>query len=132
MREGKANVGQTADPADWRIARTIFVADDDATRCATRRATREPLPLLLAHDGQKMRFSGRQIVFKAIAEQDDLEITEDLPRGTARLYGTVDRVVDQILELRESRATSARSSTPAWIGWIPGSPGARWSSWRPR
>jgi len=27
--EGKRRVGLTADPADWRIARTIFVADDD-------------------------------------------------------------------------------------------------------
>ena len=27
--QGKAEVGITADPADWRVARTIFVADDD-------------------------------------------------------------------------------------------------------
>ena len=27
--EGKRKAGQTPDPADWRIARTIFVADDD-------------------------------------------------------------------------------------------------------
>ncbi|MFB0923322.1 MAG: LLM class flavin-dependent oxidoreductase [Alphaproteobacteria bacterium] len=29
--EGKAEAGVEADPADWRIARTVFVADDDAT-----------------------------------------------------------------------------------------------------
>src|SRR3546814_17433774 len=27
--EGCANVGQVADPAVWRVARSIFVADDD-------------------------------------------------------------------------------------------------------
>ena len=27
--EGKRRAGLTADPADWRIARTLFVADDD-------------------------------------------------------------------------------------------------------
>ena len=47
--EGKRKAGQTPDPADWRIARTIFVADDDkvARRYATRRSA-EPVPLLLA------------------------------------------------------------------------------------
>src|SRR3974390_2950538 len=29
--KGKAEVGQTADTNDWRVARTIFVADDDKT-----------------------------------------------------------------------------------------------------
>src|SRR3974390_825977 len=29
--KGKAEVGATADPDDWRVARTIFVADDDKT-----------------------------------------------------------------------------------------------------
>src|SRR5205823_14366642 len=28
---GKSKAGQKADPADWRVARTIFVADDDKT-----------------------------------------------------------------------------------------------------
>ena len=32
--EGARNAGRTADPADWRIARTVFVADDDKTAAA--------------------------------------------------------------------------------------------------
>jgi hypothetical protein len=55
---GKANVGQRADPADWRIARTIFVADDDKPALRYGRRRQQPLPILLAHDGKKMRFSG--------------------------------------------------------------------------
>jgi alkanesulfonate monooxygenase SsuD/methylene tetrahydromethanopterin reductase-like flavin-dependent oxidoreductase (luciferase family) len=39
--KGKAEVGQKADINDWRIARTIFVADDEATaRSMCSRATR--------------------------------------------------------------------------------------------
>ena len=29
--KGKAEAGQKADVKDWRVARTIFVADDDKT-----------------------------------------------------------------------------------------------------
>ena len=44
-----ATAGKTADPADWRVARTIFVADDDKTaRRYGRRGREQPLPLLLA------------------------------------------------------------------------------------
>jgi len=32
--KGKALVGQTAERKDWRIARSIFVADDDKTAAA--------------------------------------------------------------------------------------------------
>ena len=34
--EGCERVGRPADPANWRVAKSIFVADDDATRSATR------------------------------------------------------------------------------------------------
>ncbi len=37
--EGKRRAGVAADPADWRIARTIFVADDD--RVAERYGKRD-------------------------------------------------------------------------------------------
>src|ERR1700704_4590691 len=39
-QQGKAKAGKTADPADWRVARTIFVADDDKT--AERYARTDP------------------------------------------------------------------------------------------
>src|SRR3954466_5674311 len=38
--EGKARKGLQADPADWRVARTIFVADDD--KVAERYALEDP------------------------------------------------------------------------------------------
>ena len=99
---GKRNAGRTADPADWRIARTIFVADDDevALRYGKQDA-RSPYRYYWRMLGKKMRYSNRQIVFKLRAEQDDAELTEDYLVDRLVLCGTVNRVVDQILALRE-------------------------------
>ena len=52
--KGKAEAGQKANVADWRVARTIFVADDDKTASALRlRRRQKPLsPLLRQHARQ--------------------------------------------------------------------------------
>ncbi len=50
---GKQNVGQKANPADWRVARTIFVADDDKT------AERAPRHLQAARAGGRRRGHAR-------------------------------------------------------------------------
>jgi len=99
---GKRNVGRAADPADWRIARTIFVADDDkiALRYG-RQDANSPYRYYWRMLGKKMRFSNRHIVFKAHPDQDDAELTEDYLVNRLVLCGTVNRVVDQILALRE-------------------------------
>jgi alkanesulfonate monooxygenase SsuD/methylene tetrahydromethanopterin reductase-like flavin-dependent oxidoreductase (luciferase family) len=51
--------------------------------------------------GKKMRFSGRQSVFKTHPGQDDAELTDDYLVERLVLCGTVNRVVDQLLALRE-------------------------------
>jgi alkanesulfonate monooxygenase SsuD/methylene tetrahydromethanopterin reductase-like flavin-dependent oxidoreductase (luciferase family) len=100
---GKRNVGKIADPADWRVARTIFVADDDRTaQHYGREDANSPYRYYWRMMGKKMRFSNRQIVFKTRPEQDDAELTDDYLVERLVLCGTVNRVVDQILELRES------------------------------
>jgi alkanesulfonate monooxygenase SsuD/methylene tetrahydromethanopterin reductase-like flavin-dependent oxidoreductase (luciferase family) len=99
---GKRNVGQAANPAEWRVARTLFVADDD--RLAMRYGRRDansPYRYYWRMMGKKMRYSNRQIVFKTRQEQDDAELTDDYLVERLVLCGTVNRVVDQILALRE-------------------------------
>jgi len=99
---GKRNVGRAADPADWRIARTIFVADDDKVALRYgRQDANSPYRYYWRMLGKKMRFSNRHIVFKAHPDQDDAELTEDYLVNRLVLCGTVNRVVDQILALRE-------------------------------
>jgi len=100
--EGKRRAGLVADPADWRIARTIFVADDD--KVAARYGRTDPASpyryywnMLL----NKMMISKRHIIFKRHEAQDDRELTDDYLVDRLVLCGTVNSVVDQILALRE-------------------------------
>jgi alkanesulfonate monooxygenase SsuD/methylene tetrahydromethanopterin reductase-like flavin-dependent oxidoreductase (luciferase family) len=100
--EGKRKAGQTADPNDWRIARTIFVADDD--KLARRYAIEDsnsPYRFYWKMMYTKMLLGGRHVVFKTHREQPDAELTEDYILDNLVIHGTVDKVVDQILALRE-------------------------------
>jgi alkanesulfonate monooxygenase SsuD/methylene tetrahydromethanopterin reductase-like flavin-dependent oxidoreductase (luciferase family) len=99
---GKSNAGQVADIADWRIARTIFVADDEAT--ARRYAIESPdspyryyWNLLL----KKMMLSRRHAIFKESEAQSDAELTIEYMLDKLVLWGTPERVAGRILALRE-------------------------------
>ncbi len=100
--EGKKSVGQTANPADWRIARTIFVADDDKT--ATRYGLEDsnsPYRYYWDMMLRKMFISKRQAIFKTHAEQNDSELTTDYMVNKLVLCGSPNKVADQLLALRE-------------------------------
>ena len=100
--EGKNSVGETAQVADWRVARTIFVADDDAT--AARYGRTDPKSPYLAYYDQilkKLARSKRLFVMKSHKEQPDSEVTLDSVMDHVVIHGSVNKVVDQILALRE-------------------------------
>ena len=93
---------QKADVADWRVARTIFVADDDKT--ATRYGREDansPYRFYFEQMRAKMKRGNRLYVFKSHKEQPDEEITLDYVMDNCVFYGTVNKVVDQILAMRE-------------------------------
>ena len=100
--QGKALAGVPADPADWRVARTVFVADDDtiARRYGVEDAN-SPYRFYYDQIGTKFRRSGRHAVFKERVDQADEEITTDYILDRLVIHGTVNGVVDQILALRE-------------------------------
>ena len=100
--EGKRKAGQTADVADWRVARTIFVADDDKVaerygRTDAASPYRYYWNMLL----KKMMLSKRHAIFKTHQEQDDAELTDDYMVERLVICGSVNKVVDEILKLRE-------------------------------
>jgi alkanesulfonate monooxygenase SsuD/methylene tetrahydromethanopterin reductase-like flavin-dependent oxidoreductase (luciferase family) len=99
---GKAKVGKTADPADWRVARTIFVADDDRT--AERYARTDPAsPYRYYWDklrGNMMR-AKRHVIFKRHPEEDDSAVTLERLLDELVICGTPNKVADQLLALRE-------------------------------
>jgi len=100
--EGKQQIGQAADTADWRIARTIFVADDEAT--AQRYGADDSKSPYRAYYDQmlsKMRRAKRLMIFKSHPDQPDCEVTLDELLDQLIIRGTVNSVVDQILEFRD-------------------------------
>lgn len=100
--QGKNNVGQKADPSDWRIARTVFVADDAATaQRYGREDANSPYRYYYRQMLTKMMISKRHVIFKKHEDEDDSLVTLDRLLDDLVITGTVDQVVDQILALRE-------------------------------
>ena len=100
--EGKHAVGQKADPRDWRIARTIFVADDDkVARRYGRDDANSPYRFYYDQLGFKLKRGGRGGVFKQHRDQPDEELTTDYILDNCVMHGTVNKIVDEILAMRE-------------------------------
>jgi alkanesulfonate monooxygenase SsuD/methylene tetrahydromethanopterin reductase-like flavin-dependent oxidoreductase (luciferase family) len=100
--EGKASVGIAADPGDWRVARTIFVADDD--KVAERYGKTDANSPYRFYFGQllgKFLKGGRGYVFKEHKEQPDSDLTEDYVVDRLVWAGSVNRIVDHILAMHE-------------------------------
>jgi alkanesulfonate monooxygenase SsuD/methylene tetrahydromethanopterin reductase-like flavin-dependent oxidoreductase (luciferase family) len=100
--KGKAEAGQKADINDWRVARTIFIADDD--KVAARYGHDDPKSPYRHYFWQmraKMKRGNRLYVFKSYKEQPDEQITNDYVMDNCVTFGTVNKVVDAILKIRE-------------------------------
>ena len=100
--QGKANVGQVASRSDWRVARTVFVADDDATAQAYGKAdANSPYRYYYRQMLTKMKMSKRHVIFKRHEDEDDSLLTLERVLDDLVICGTVNQVVDQVLALRE-------------------------------
>ena len=100
--EGKKNIGVVADPADWSVAKCIFVADDDATAQRYAYGEQGPYHFYFKQLVRKLvGFGNRGNLFKSDQSQPDELITADYVNRKLTIAGTVNSVVDQILALRE-------------------------------
>jgi alkanesulfonate monooxygenase SsuD/methylene tetrahydromethanopterin reductase-like flavin-dependent oxidoreductase (luciferase family) len=99
--EGCARGGRAADPANWRVAKSIFVADDAAT--ARRYATDPDGPYHFYYRSlfTKLKRGGRANLFKTDPEQPDEALNLETILEQLVIYGTPAAVTDQILGLRE-------------------------------
>lgn len=99
--EGCEAVGRKVDAANWRVAKSIFVADDEAT--ARRYALEEggPYHFYFKQLSKKLVNGGRGNLFKTDPNMPDSEITPDYVTNRLVIAGTVNSVVDQILAFRE-------------------------------
>lgn len=100
--QGKEEAGVTADPSDWRIARTVFVADDDATaKRYGKEDEKSPYRFYYKQLFSKLKKANRHVVFKHDKDEADEAITLDRIVDDLVIAGTVNDVVDQILAFRE-------------------------------
>ncbi len=99
--EGQTNIGQPEDPSQWSIAKSIFVADDEATARNYAKSEDGPYGFYFQNIMRKIERAGRMDLFKAYPDQPDEEVTVQHSLDTGVLAGTVDSVVDQILAFRE-------------------------------
>ncbi|QSE90656.1 LLM class flavin-dependent oxidoreductase [Rhodococcus pseudokoreensis] len=98
--EGTESVGRTADRADWRVARTIFVADDEATaRSYGREDPASPYRHYYEKMLRKMAMGGRLNLFKSRQDQPDSDVTLDSTLDSLVIAGTPQSVAEQILDL---------------------------------
>ncbi len=100
--QGKQQAGVNADVADWRVARNIFVADDERVAQAYGRDdAASPNRFYYKQMLAKVAKAERYAVFKERPDQPESEITLDYVLDKLCICGTVSQVVDQILALRE-------------------------------
>jgi alkanesulfonate monooxygenase SsuD/methylene tetrahydromethanopterin reductase-like flavin-dependent oxidoreductase (luciferase family) len=99
--EGRERIGATANPADWRIARSIFVADDLATAREYALGPNSPYRFYYSQLLTKMKKGGRGILFKADPKMPDDELTVDGVLEDLVIWGTPDKVADDLLRFEE-------------------------------
>jgi alkanesulfonate monooxygenase SsuD/methylene tetrahydromethanopterin reductase-like flavin-dependent oxidoreductase (luciferase family) len=99
--EGCARTGRKADPANWRVAKSIFVADDDKTAREYATSAQSPYRYYYSQLATKLIKSGRIELFKTEREQPDDAVTIDGICDELVIHGSPQKVADELLAFRE-------------------------------
>ena len=99
--EGARAVHKTADASDWRVAKSIFVADEEATAQRYGHGPQGPYHFYFKQLIRKLvGLGGRGNLFKLDPSEPDASINADTMTPRLVIAGTVNSVVDQILAFR--------------------------------
>ncbi|MBO0765079.1 MAG: LLM class flavin-dependent oxidoreductase [Hyphomicrobiaceae bacterium] len=98
--EGCERGGRPADPANWRVARSIFVADDDNTARAYVTAPNSPYRLYYHNLITKLKVAGRAEAFKEHRDMPDDAVTVDGVMDKLVIQGSPKKVAEDLLALR--------------------------------
>ena len=101
MMEGWGEAGLAADPSQWRVAKSIFVADDDKTALAYAKDPGGPYGHYYKSLMHKLVGNGRADLFKVDPDMADSDVTLEYVLDSLVIAGNVSRVVDQIHALQE-------------------------------
>ncbi len=99
--EGRQAVNAKPSPAEWRVAKSIFVADDEQTALEYGRGMRGPYAFYFSQLLKKMVGGGRGNLFKSDPDLPDSSITLERVLNELVIAGTVDQVVEQLLAFRD-------------------------------
>ena len=99
--EGCERAGRPVDPADWRVARSVFVANDDSTARAYVTAPNSPYRLYYANLIAKLKAGGRAEVFKEDRAMPDEAVTVDGVMDKLVIWGSPKKVAEDLLAFRE-------------------------------
>src|SRR6187399_2324642 len=99
--EGCERIGKKADPANWRVAKSIFVADDDKTAEAYVNAPNSPYRYYYNSLVTKLKKNGRSELFKTSRDMPDDAVTTDMVCKELIIHGSPQKVADQLLAFRD-------------------------------
>jgi alkanesulfonate monooxygenase SsuD/methylene tetrahydromethanopterin reductase-like flavin-dependent oxidoreductase (luciferase family) len=99
--EGCERAGRPADPANWRVAKSVFVANDAATAKAYATDPDGPYVNYYRSLFTKLKKNGRVALFKTHRDQPDDDVTLESICDKLIIHGTPDSVADQILAFQE-------------------------------
>lgn len=99
--EGCERAGRTPDPASWRVAKTVFVAEDDATAKAYATGGDGPYYYYYRSLFGKLKRRGALGVFKSDPKMPDDEVTLEDAIDKLVIHGSPTRVTEQLLALQE-------------------------------
>jgi alkanesulfonate monooxygenase SsuD/methylene tetrahydromethanopterin reductase-like flavin-dependent oxidoreductase (luciferase family) len=99
--QGCGIAGLAADRTDWRVCKSIFVADDDATAQRYAKSIAGPYGFYYWNLLAKRKSHGKVHVYKTDPAMPDDAITVEFLLDTLVIAGTVNSVVEQLLQFRE-------------------------------
>jgi alkanesulfonate monooxygenase SsuD/methylene tetrahydromethanopterin reductase-like flavin-dependent oxidoreductase (luciferase family) len=99
--EGCARAGRSADPKNWRVAKSVFVADDDKTAREYANSTASPYRYYYRQMLTKMERAKRMDLFKADRNMPDDRVTLDGTCDELVIWGSPSKVIDELLAFRE-------------------------------
>jgi alkanesulfonate monooxygenase SsuD/methylene tetrahydromethanopterin reductase-like flavin-dependent oxidoreductase (luciferase family) len=99
--DGCTRVGRPADTANWRVAKTVFVAKDDATARAYALGTDGPYYYYYRSLFNKLKRRGALGVFKSDPNQSDDSVTLEDVIEQLVIHGSPARVADKLHALKE-------------------------------
>lgn len=100
-KEGCERVGRVADPKNWRVAKSVFVADDLETAKEYALGPQSPYRFYYSQLYTKLKKHGRINLFKEYKDQPDDEVTLEKVCERLIVWGTPDKVADDLLAFRE-------------------------------